>query len=53
MIDEILAYENGEMDREQTVAFFQRLIDDGIIQHLQGSYGRFARKLIKMGECTP
>lgn len=49
----VMAYEEGEMDSEQIVAGFQRLIDTGMIWHLQGSYGREAIRLIATGQCTP
>lgn len=48
-VSDIIAYENGELDTEQTLAFFQRLVDTGLAWQLQGSYGRAARDLIKAG----
>ena len=51
-LDFILAYENGELDRDQIVAGFQHLIDSGAIDHLQGHYQRQALELLKSGECT-
>jgi hypothetical protein len=50
-LDFILAYENGELDRDQIVAGFQHLIDSGAIDHLQGAYQRQALELLKSGEC--
>lgn len=50
-IDDIMLYESGEMDWEQTVEFFQSLIDSGMAWRLQGSYGRTANALIQAGEC--
>ena len=40
------------MDGEETVAFFQEMIDDGTVWQLQGSYGRAAQGLIDAGLCT-
>ena len=50
-VDKIMRYENGEMDEDETVEFFQELIDTGAIFHLQGSYGRMAQRLISQGLC--
>jgi hypothetical protein len=53
MIDvgKIIAYEGGEMSYEETVEFFQELIDSGVVWKLQGSYGRTAAWLINAGLC--
>jgi hypothetical protein len=51
-LDFILAYENGELDREEIVAGFQCLIDSGAIDYLQGFYQRQALELLKSGECS-
>ena len=51
-LDQIMAYEAGEMEYDETVEFFQELIDTGFAWELQGSYGRAARDLILAGECT-
>ena len=48
-VDDIIAYENGELDEEATVALFQRLVDSGLAWRLQGSYGRTAAALIDAG----
>lgn len=50
-IDDIIAYENGEMDDDQKVEFFQGMIDTGVVWQLQGSYGRTAAYLIDTGFC--
>ncbi len=51
-IDQIIRYENGELDEEQTIEMFQQLIDTGLVWQLQGSYGRTAMNLIDEGFCT-
>lgn len=50
IVDQIMAYESGEMDDEHMVPFFQRLVDSGLAWTLQGSYGRTAQALIDAGE---
>ena len=48
---DLLAYEEGELSTEETVALFQRLIDDGTVWQLPGSYGRTAMDFITAGAC--
>ena len=50
-IDDIMAYEGGDMSDEDTVKFFQKLIDNGMAWKLQGHYGRMAKSLIESGQC--
>lgn len=51
-IDTMLAYENGDLSDDETVSFFQSLIDSGLAWQLQGHYGRTARALIEAGYCS-
>jgi hypothetical protein len=44
-------YESGLMSDEETITFFQRLINNGMAWGLQGHYGRMASHLIKNGVC--
>ena len=48
-IDQIIAYEQGELDNDQTLGLFQALVDSGLAWKLQGCYGRTARQLIDSG----
>lgn len=48
-INQIIAYEQGELDQEATVELFQALVDSGAAWRLQGHYGRTARALIEAG----
>jgi len=48
-VNKIVAYENGEMDEEEIVEFFQELLDDNLIHSLQGSYQRTAMLLLELG----
>jgi hypothetical protein len=48
-MDQIIAYENGDLDEDGTVELFQYLVDSGLAWSLQGSYGRMAMRLIEAG----
>lgn len=50
-VNDIIAFENGEMDEEQTFEFFQGMINSGVVWELQGAYGRTAKALIENGAC--
>lgn len=49
MLDNLIAYEQGELDNEDTVILFQHLVDTGQAWKLQGSYGRMAMTLVEAG----
>jgi hypothetical protein len=49
MIEDIKRYENGEMNEDQEVEFFQTLLDTGIIFSLQGHYQRQMDRMIENG----
>jgi hypothetical protein len=49
MLDQILAYESGELDEEGVIDLFQKLVDSGQAWQLQGHYGRTAAALIEEG----
>jgi hypothetical protein len=50
-IDNLIAFENGDLDDEQTIDLFQDLINSGLAYQLQGFYGRTAEALIEAGHC--
>lgn len=52
-IDTLIAFENGELDQDQLVDFFQDGITRGWVWRLQGVYGRTAAALIEAGLCNP
>lgn len=51
-VSAIIAYEQGELDEDETIELFQAMIDDGSVWHLQGSYGRTANDLLDAGLVT-
>lgn len=51
-LDAIIAYEQGELDENETIALFQHLLDTGVVWHLQGSYGRTAAAMVEQGLIT-
>jgi len=51
-INQILAYENGELDETGVIELFQSLVSTGLAWSLQGSYGRTAKALIEAGLVT-
>ena len=51
LTSKIIAYEEGDLDFQQTVELFQDLIDNGTAWTLQGHYGRNAKELIRLGYC--
>ena len=51
-LDKLIAYENGELeDAEETIEFFQEIIDSGLVWQLQGHYQRVAIALVEAGLC--
>ncbi len=49
LVDNIIKYENDEMTEEETIEFFQGLVNTGLAWSLQGHYGRVATHLIEEG----
>ncbi len=57
MADDIIRYESGDMvdgatpleEQTELIDFFQKLVDTKLILQLQGSYGRTAADLIRLG----
>ena len=48
-LTDLIKYENGELDDEQVVNFFQDLYDSGVWVQLQGSYQRKMNELVQAG----
>ena len=51
-LDQIIAYESGELDQDGVIELFQSLVDSGLACSLQGHYGRTAKALIDAGLVT-
>lgn len=49
VVGQVIAYESGELSDEETVAFFQHLVNTGLAWQLQGSYGRTAQAMLEAG----
>lgn len=49
IVDNIMAYEGGEMSDADTIKMFQKMVDTGKVWGLQGSYGRTAQSLLDAG----
>lgn len=47
----IVRFETGQLSEPETIQLFQRLIDDGSVWRMQGTYGRLAQQLIESGYC--
>jgi hypothetical protein len=52
-LDQCVAWENGELDHNDTVLLFADLVRTGHAWRLQGYYGRTAQRLIIRGWITP
>ena len=48
-IDDIMAFEGGEMSEKDMIKMFQRMVNTGAVWKLQGSYGRQAQSLLEAG----
>lgn len=49
ILNDVIAYEQGDLTEDDTLELFQRLVDSGLAWTLQGHYGRTAASLIEAG----
>lgn len=49
----IISYEQGDLDEEGTRELFQHLVDTGMVNQLQGHYGRTAQAMLQAGFIQP
>ena len=52
VVGQIMAFEEGELDAQQTLELFVELMNSGTINHLQGIYGRTAMSFLMRGFIT-
>lgn len=52
LLETMIKWEQGDLDRHQTYALFQILIDSRLIWRLHNFYGRKAMELLDAGHCT-
>ncbi len=53
LVDQLIAYEEGQMTEDEEIALFQHLVDTGTCWHLAGHYQRVAATLIEAGLIKP
>jgi hypothetical protein len=53
LVDQLIAYEEGQITEDEQIALFQDLIDSGTCWHLEGHYHRVAATLIEAGLIKP
>ena len=49
LVDQLIAYEEGQITGDEEVAFFERLVATGTCWQLQGHYQRVAATLTRRG----
>jgi len=49
LVDQLIAYEEGQLTEDEEIAFFEHLVETGTCWQLQGHYQRVAATLIEAG----
>jgi hypothetical protein len=49
LVDQLIAYEEGQITGDEEVAFFEQLVESGTCWQLQGHYQRVAATLLEAG----
>jgi hypothetical protein len=49
VVGRIMDYESDQLGTKETIELFQYLVDTGMVNQLQGHYGRMAKTLIQAG----
>ena len=53
LVDQLIAYEEGQITEDEEIALFQHLIDTGTCWQLEGYYHRMGATLIEAGLIKP
>ena len=53
LVDQLIAYEEGQIPEDQEVAFFEHLVETGTCWQLPGHYQRVAATFIEAGLIKP
>jgi hypothetical protein len=53
LVDQLIAYEEGQITGDEEIAFFETLVETGTCWQLQGHYQRVAATLIEAGLIKP
>jgi hypothetical protein len=53
LVDQLIAYEEGQITEDQEIAFFEHLVETGTCWQLPGHYQRVAATLIEAGLIKP
>ena len=53
LVDQLIAYEEGQITQDEEVAFFEHLVETGVCWQLSGHYQRVAATLIEAGLIKP
>ena len=53
LVDQLIAYEEGQITKDEEVAFFEHLVETGVCWQLSGHYQRMAATLIEAGLIKP
>jgi hypothetical protein len=53
LVDQLIAYEEGQITQDEKVAFFAHLVETGVCWHLPGHYQRVATTLSEAGFIKP
>ena len=53
LVDQLIAYEEGQITQDEEVAFFEHLVETGVCWQLSGHYQRAAATLIEAGLIKP
>jgi hypothetical protein len=53
LVDQLIAYEEGQITGDEEIAFFEHLVETGTCWQLQGHYQRVAATLIEAGLIKP